>query len=418
MAGDGLRVFHGEFLVLPAPLELSGNWCSHGCSYCFANAAKPDRQLDLKNVMALLRNYHERNGLEAKLLQRQYPVNISNHVDPFSNSNWKQFVPIMRLLTDLNIPIYFQTRGGNEQAIAETLDFIKPSVFYVSITHQSDESRQIVEPNAPTVEHRYELIKELKSRGHRVLVGLNPLVPEWMPDLEAVIGQLKTLGVEGLWIEALHLNRYQKAGMKAWQQKRLGENLIKKAMKHNTDEAHEVHFMAARTIATKMGMPVMTAGQPNHSTFFDCFHETYENTFPTIQDFVNYCITENVQIVTWEIWKNFFYPWLPKVGETPGHMDYLRQAVHRELSSVPYLTTRKSKRFNYGTVLQYSYRDDRLSKLPFSPFNQASLAPVKDDGQLLYFDGNGGAHKDRTKGYPVFYFDETGQTKDVALGVS
>lgn len=138
MAGDGLKVFFGEFGILPVPLELSGNWCSHSCSYCFVNAAVPQRQLDLKSVMSLLSNMDKRTGLDARLLRMRYPVNISNHIDPFSESNHKHMIPIMELMTGLDIPIYFQTRGGNEGAIAKTLDFIKPSAFYVSIRHRAE----------------------------------------------------------------------------------------------------------------------------------------------------------------------------------------------------------------------------------------------------------------------------------------
>jgi DNA repair photolyase len=415
VAGDGIRVYFGEFLVSAAPTELSGNWCSHACAYCFSNAANPQRQLDLKNVLALLRNSHERKGLDAILLTEKYPVVVSNHVDPFSKSNAKPMLEIMRLMSDLEIPISFQTRGGEEWAIAETLDFIAPSVFYVSITHQTDESRQWIEPNAPAMEHRYAFMKELVSRGHRVLVGLNPLVPEWIPEPEIVLQKLKDIGVEGLWIENLHLNRYQKAGMRPWQQKRMGEDLIKRALKINVDEEHWLHFVRTREAAIAMGFEVYTSGQPNKSYFFEPFHQTYPKTFPVMQDFNNFCQEESVKVVSWELWRNFFYSRLPRTGSTPQHMDYLRQAVHRELSSVPYLVSRNAKRFNYGTVLQYAYWDDRLKKLPFSPLSQSWLKQVVSKGKPVYQDGSGAIHTDKNKGMPLFYVDDSYESLTVEI---
>jgi len=404
MAGDKLKVFFGEFLVLPVPLELGGNWCSHGCNYCFANADKPHRQIDVNAVTSLLNNYHKRNGLDAKLLRLQYPVNVSNHVDPFSESNHPVLLPIMRLLTELDIPIYFQTRGGNERAITETLDFIKPSVFYVSMTHQNDETRKWHEPNAPSMDFRFSLISELVTRGHRVLVGLNPLVPEWIPEPEEMTARLKSLGVEGVWVECLHLNRYQRDGMKEWQRKRLGPELIKRSMKLHPHEATWNHFLRARQAVIDSGMDVYTAGQPNESYFFDPYHETYPKTFPVVQDFVNFCYQEQIKVITWDIWSAFFYSGLPRVGETAQHMDYLRQAVHRELSSVPYLTNRSANRFNYLRVLQYSYWDDKLRKLPFSPLTHSCFQPLKEDGRLLYQDEDGNLTTDKHKGMPIFLF--------------
>ena len=417
MANDGIRVYFGEFLVSTAPTELSGNWCSHACSYCFSNAANPQRQLDTKGVLALLRNSYERKGLDAILLTEKYPVVVSNHIDPFSKSNAKPMLEIMRLMTDLDIPISFQTRGGEEWAIAETLDFIKPSVFYVSITHSSDTTRAHVEPHAPSVDHRYNFIQELIARGHRVLVGLNPLVPEWIPDPEPVLLKLKELGVEGLWIENLHLNRYQKAGMKEWQRKRLGEDLIKKSMKMSVDEGHWEHFMRTREMAIALDFDVYTSGQPNQSFFFEPFHETYEKTFPVTQDFTNFCYSNEVSLITWDLWKSFFYSRLPKIGSTPQHMDYLRQAVHRELSSVPYLVSRTAKRFNYGSVLQYSYWDSRLRKLPFSPLSQSFLAQVTDKGRPVYRDKDGGLHTDQSKGMPMFMFSPAGGVDQIEMAV-
>lgn len=415
MAGDGLRVFFGEFGILPVPLELSGNWCSHSCSYCFANAAVPQRQLDLRSVMSLLSNMDKRTGLDARLLRMRYPVNISNHVDPFSESNHKHMVPIMELMTGLDIPIYFQTRGGNEGAIAKTLDFIKPSVFYVSITHDNETTRELIEPNAPTIAHRLEFLRELKRRGHRLLVGLNPLVPEWWEDIDKMLLTLKEIGVEGFWIETFHLNYRQRSGLKSWQKKRLGEPLIKKAMKIFSDPEHEEFWAETRNKAIAMGFEVMTAGQPGVNGFYDPFHETYSATFPTMQGFVNYCAENEARLITWDDWRDYFLPRLPKVGASNQHIDYIRQAVHLELSKKFNNLTRKTK-FNYHSVLQSCYRYEELKKIPLSPWRHPCFVPVRDDGRTVYRDKDGALDVDVKKGLPVFMFDVTGSLSAVELG--
>lgn len=414
---DGLTVFYGEFLVLPAPLELSGNWCSHSCSYCFANLAVPNRRLDFKGVMALLTNHHKRKGLAAKLLQLKYPTLISNHIDPFSKTNAKPMVDIMRYMTDLDLPIYFQTKGGEEQAITEALEFIKPSVFYVSITHQDDESRKLIEPNAPSMEHRYELIREVVSRGHRVVCGINPLHPEWMPEPEVVLSKLKDLGVEGVWIELLHLSNRHTSNMKDWQKKRLGEHNIKVARRRYIDDGHQSHYLRAKQSAEELGLHTCRIGQPGYSEFYQVYHETYERTFPVMQDFINHCIVEGKQVVTWEDWLGFFGDRLPKVGTTNQHIDYIRQGSHLELTKHFGNLTRKTK-FNYSSLLHTAFKHPQFRKMPFSPWAVPSFAPVTMEGDQVYKTKDGGVSFDSSEGDPLFFFDPEGQVSVAEMGLA
>ena len=131
---DGLKPLYGGFLKIPLPIELSGNFCSHKCSYCFANLNSPTRTLDTKSVLNLLANFEKRKSLEALLLQLGCPVMISNHVDPFATSNYRQLVPIMKMMSELDIDYSVQTKGG--KGWEEILEMLKPSVWYISISHE------------------------------------------------------------------------------------------------------------------------------------------------------------------------------------------------------------------------------------------------------------------------------------------
>ena len=64
-----LDTYWGEFLTSPAPMELSLNYCSHGCEYCFANINTPDRKADVKAILRLLRDYPTRAPVVASLLR-------------------------------------------------------------------------------------------------------------------------------------------------------------------------------------------------------------------------------------------------------------------------------------------------------------------------------------------------------------
>jgi DNA repair photolyase len=201
---DTIKPYYGEFFVSCVPLEMGGNFCSHNCSYCFANLNNRERQLDVPKTISLIKSRHDRQALEAQLLRLGYPVLISNKVDPFSKSNYRDMLPIMELLTQEGIGIAIQTRGG--YGIDEVLKFLPPSVWYLSITHDQEETRQLIERQAPDIESRFELIKKLKQYGHRVVVGANPLNPDWIRSPEVFFKRLADWGVEGVWTEFLHLS--------------------------------------------------------------------------------------------------------------------------------------------------------------------------------------------------------------------
>src|SRR5690349_9361171 len=158
----------GDFLISPVPLQLSFNWCSHACSYCFANLNSPGRSFDLKEFQTQLKNIYTNNSLTSTLLREKYPVLISNLVDPFATSNYGVAVPVMEMMTNMEIPIMIQTRGG--RGVDDVLSFLPKSMWYISIPMLKDDIRKQVEPAAPSIESRLQLIDKLKAAGHEVLV--------------------------------------------------------------------------------------------------------------------------------------------------------------------------------------------------------------------------------------------------------
>ena len=123
--------YYGELLISPLPIELSGNFCSHMCGYCFANLNQPNRKYDVLKTMRFLKEFKTRRSLTAKLLKNGYPVLYSNKIDPFSASNFMHSLPLIELMVQMNIKISIQTRGGH--GIDEVLKILPKSVFYISI---------------------------------------------------------------------------------------------------------------------------------------------------------------------------------------------------------------------------------------------------------------------------------------------
>ncbi|MBE9178694.1 radical SAM protein [Oculatella sp. LEGE 06141] len=361
MAGDSISVYYGELLISPLPLEASFNWCSHNCHYCFANLNQPDRRADIKATMRLLSDYHNRQTLEAKLLQQGYGVLISNRVDPFATSNFQQSIPVMRTMTELGIPIALQTKGG--RGIEEALEFLPPSCWYVSIAMLDDDLRARLEPGAPSIGDRLSLLETLTSRGHTVNVGLNPWTPEWLPLEQApkLLKRLKDCGVHGVWTETIHFNYKQLRNMPQRGREAIGESIIKRAQKRNPDPDEFQQWLELRQMVTDVGLEVFSAGQPNRSNYFEPYHQLYPKTFGVLQDFVNWCHDRQLQttdLISFNEFADFLCPKFPKGKLCIGH--YVGATAHQVCREAE----NWSNWMTYRDLLQMVWSDARIKASP------------------------------------------------------
>lgn len=279
--------YYGEFMTSPYPLEMSLNWCTHGCKFCFANLNTPDRTANVKAITNLIRDHQTRETLVAQLMQHRYPILISNKVDPFAASNYKISIPIMRTLSEMGFPIAIQTRGG--RGVDEVLGWLPKSHWYISIGHLNEEVRKRVEPGAPTIADRLSLIDQLVDLGHVVTVGANPLVPEWCPRPSELFLEVKRRGAVGVWIEMLHLNNNQTRAMSDRDKQAIGTDVIAKAMIKNTPADWHNYFVDSTDEAKSCGLEVYCINNPNPSGYWTEPMSIYPVRFPVMQEFVNWC---------------------------------------------------------------------------------------------------------------------------------
>lgn len=307
-----IEPFWGELLISPIPLELSLSYCSHKCGYCFANLNNPERTGDVKRVMRLLAEYKDRETIEAVLLQQGYPVCVSNRSDPFSYSNYRQMLPILQALTELEIPVQIQTKGG--PGVYDALQFLPPSVWYISISTLDDDIRRKIEPGAPDIESRFQLIEAVAQTGGRVILGLNPCVPEWLPDPEPLLRRARDAGAEATWIEELHLNYKQEENMSLAEKAAIGADVIERARRKIRAKIDADAFFAAREAASGLGLEVYSNGQPTFSRIWDIYRQVYPKTFYTNQDFVNFCLANDLEdkIIPFEMWYSVVGQGLPE----------------------------------------------------------------------------------------------------------
>jgi DNA repair photolyase len=289
MSGDGIRAYAGEFLTSPAGLELSMNWCGHACTYCFANLSNPNRRADIRGTVGLLSEFRKRRSREAKLLQAGVPLLVSNHIDPFAGSNAAQFEPIWELCVELGVELTWQTRGAHapqrpflDRVIRET----PRSVWYISIPMMDDAIRRRVEPHAPSIGSRLELVQQLVEAGHVVTVGVNPLSLEWLPKFEPLLDQLKDLGVWGIWVQVPYFSKIFKANLDANARQRIGDEFIKQCGEKGTKK-DRAHALAAMAYAKGIGLQVFSTDYDEPTRYFDPWHDVYKRPMPYWYQLIN-----------------------------------------------------------------------------------------------------------------------------------
>lgn len=394
MAGDGIRLYTGEFLVSPAGLELSMNWCGFQCSYCFANATNPKRRADLPGIMGLLANYRTRKSREALMLQEGVPMLVSNHVDPFAGTNAEQFQPIWELCMELGIPLTWQTRGAHKPQQAflnRVVNENPPSVWYVSIPMLDDAKRKQVEPMAPSIESRFELVEQLVAAGHVVTVGVNPLTLDWCPDYEPLLDRIQSLGVWGVWIQVPYFSKTFKGNLRPDDIRRLTPDFIQRCGQ-NGQPADNHNLMEAMAYARGIGLQTFSTGDEGPTEFFDPWHDVYERPMPYWHQLINVVDAELAEgddesfvIVSKADAMEILEP-LPE-------MDWSEQFRHKRASHYRAITnpTGKLPRQDVEGFWNIVWNDEIFAKaLGVNSFSRFAHASIKDGDRIIpLVDENG-----------------------------
>lgn len=315
--GDTFSVYYGQFMTSPIPIELSFSFCSHLCSYCFANINKPGRWADTEATLNTIKNADKRKTFLSYLINSGYPTLISNRTDPFSASNYRSSIPVIELMSATGMPMAFQTRGGF--GVDDALKFIPKSCWYVSTPFTSEIVRKRVEPGSPSFSERLDLIRKLVDLGHHVSAAANPLVHEWQPDPLPLMEAIKSAGAYGVWIEPMHLSTRQIEMMPENYKTRLGNDVIVESKKQVFIGFND-YINSAIDSAISVGLEVFKTGQHFASKYFEPYHYVYQKTFPTFQGFLNKChedMPEGGEVSFWD-YAEYVIPLLPD-GEWPVH---------------------------------------------------------------------------------------------------
>ena len=383
--GDGISYYAGEFLISPCGLELSMNWCGHDCSYCFAKAMSPKRRADVRGVMSLLANFRNRSTREARLLQAGIPMLVSNHVDPFAGTNATQFEPIWEVAIDQGVQIAWQTRGAHkpqrkflERVIRET----PRSVWYVSIPMLDDAVRARIEPRAPSIDSRFDLIAQLVEAGHCVTVGVNPLTMKWVPDYEPLMDRIKAAGAWGVWVQVPYFSKSFKNQIRPDQRAAMGEDFMAACGEYGNKLDIE-NAKQAMAYAASIGLEVYSTSYDQPTRFFNPYKDMYGTVMPYRHQLLNVASelfnedNEDYLIISLSNAMRVFHQ-LPPGIDWKKYLHHKSSAEYRRATNTP---TGPLPSIGPDEMWRILWNDDWFARsMGMLRFRQFAFASVKRDG--------------------------------------
>ena len=279
------REYTGEFLLHPAAVEINGDYCSHSCYYCFANLNAPGHKADKKAIANFLASLNDRTDVVALLMRQGYPVFISNHVDMFAVSNEWLF-DVVKVLIDSGLSVMFQTRFGRSEKFFDYLKNCGRFAWQVTIETHSDEIGRKLSPGAPPISQRLKKIEQLVRKNHLCIVNMLPFAKEhygqadWLDNFTSLLKKLKSIGVNGVWWNPLHLTAKQAKKVKRFPKDVYGGDLTvsdTQKVEFDYEDIAEAFIVA--------DMDVYSPYLPIRDNIFYGIDSIYKKRLPTIHDY-------------------------------------------------------------------------------------------------------------------------------------
>jgi DNA repair photolyase len=197
----------------PVGLHLDIGKCLNGCIYCYSNkrTGKTTSLLYLEKILNSTKN----ESLKDYYIQNRYPISVSNNSDINSCSNSDILLEIIKQFKKAGFPILWETKGThNLKQMDKFISVVdEKDIVYLTITTFDDEKRKEIEPAAPTVENRLELVKQLRQKGIKTEIGFNPCIPGFITDQEIINFIENNIDINYVF-QTLHLPMWSKLKIK------------------------------------------------------------------------------------------------------------------------------------------------------------------------------------------------------------
>jgi DNA repair photolyase len=181
--------------------------CIHGCKYCYApNIIKSPREQWGKFV-EVKKNIPNLLARELKNLKSEL-IGISSVTDPYQKTEerFKLTRYCLEQLLRYKFPVSIITKSP---LVLRDVDLIKKlpySELTITITTLEQNLANVLEPKAPTIDHRLEALTELSEEGLNTYAFLGPLLPTLeLENVPEFIDRISATGVKNIMVDTLNL---------------------------------------------------------------------------------------------------------------------------------------------------------------------------------------------------------------------
>lgn len=175
-----------KFAICGLPIRVDTyKTCSFGCAYCFSNCRKImefEKELQIANIkqiekklnkIFIKKKYDNTNFLDM-LIANNYTWHCGGMSDPFqpAENEFQITKQMIDITNKYGIHILFSTKANT------TYDCdIRPELHTFQLSVTNVDNRRDIEPNVPNIKDRYKFYRELKDRGFKVGIRLQPFIP-------------------------------------------------------------------------------------------------------------------------------------------------------------------------------------------------------------------------------------------------
>ena len=175
-----------KFAICGVPIRVdSYRFCEFGCKYCFSNnreimkfkkeIQKGDiKQLERYLEKIFIKKQINKNNFLDVLVSEGYTWHCGGMSDPFQpcEKEYQITKKLIELSNKYKIKILFSTKSDTVYDCKINKELHS---FQLSISNVYNNKE--LEPNVPNIESRYKFFKELKSKGFKVGIRIQPFIP-------------------------------------------------------------------------------------------------------------------------------------------------------------------------------------------------------------------------------------------------
>lgn len=160
--------------------------CSFGCKYCFSNnrvICEFEKSFQVANLQLLKRKLHkifEQKKVDyTNFLDTLIAEGITWHCggmsDPFQPIEQRYHITkkMIDICNEYNISILFSTKSDTVYGAN-----IRPDLHTFQLSVTNTDNRKDIEPYVPDIEKRYAFYRDLKSKGFKVGIRIQPFIPD------------------------------------------------------------------------------------------------------------------------------------------------------------------------------------------------------------------------------------------------